>query len=77
MAPGVTGSSKFVNSNQPFAVYGSWLQIYIAENFLPELEAAVDIFNKSNKVIKIESKRKNANYEMSVIIIIVQFFTKY
>ncbi|XP_065226714.1 suppressor of fused homolog [Planococcus citri] len=50
VAPDVTGSSKFVNSNQPFALYGSWLQIYIAENFLPELEAAVDIFNKSNKV---------------------------
>ena len=52
VAPNVTGASKFVNASQPYALYGSWLQIYIPENFLPEMEAAVNIFNEPNKVCK-------------------------
>ncbi len=50
VAPAVTGTNKFVNDTQPYAVYGSWLQIYISENFLPELEDAVKVFNKIDEV---------------------------
>ena len=52
MAPNVTGTSKYVSASQPYAVYGSWVQIYIPADFIPELEAAVKIFNEKNQVIR-------------------------
>lgn len=51
MAPNVTGTSKYVSASQPYAVYGSWVQIYIPEDFILELDAAVNIFNEKNQVI--------------------------